>query len=707
MVRYAAPVFLGAFLLFQVQPLIARYILPWFGGTPSVWTTCMLFFQVLLVLGYAYAHFLISRVGPRAQVAAHIGLLAVSILVLVVMTWAWGTPITPSMSWKPPDSTTPIARILLLLTVAVGLPYLVLATTSPLLQAWFSRTNPGVSPYRLYTLSNAGSLLALVSYPFVFEPALAQRAQAVGWAGGYVVFCLVCAYCAARVWQTAPATAAATAGAGAIATDEPAPTLGRRALWLGLPALASVLLLAVTNQLCQEVAVIPFLWVVPLSLYLISFIICFDNERWYQRGIWVPLMVVAIPVLMAILRKSDDVDIRLAIAVYSLVLFVCCMVCHGELVALKPSPRHLTAFYLAVSVGGALGGIVVGIIAPLVAHGFWELHLGLYAAWVVGVVVIDRNPETWPSKLLVRVAIVIMALSLTLPLIPRWKSGSGGGTGYHNLAVSRNFYGILRVVAESATDPNYNKHTLVHGRTIHGYQFQGQKERWLATTYYGTGSGVGLALLNHPRRVSLRPQDRALRIGAVGLGVGTIATYGRPGDYLRFYEINPQVAAYARDSGYFTYVTGSGARVDIALGDGRISLERELQRGSQQYDLMVLDAFSSDAIPAHLLTREAFELYLGHLRDPDGVLAVHVTNKALKLRPVVWKLADHFGLSTALIESGTDEREVTLDAEWMLLTRDPRFVRLPAIAAAASPRDPPSAIPLWTDDFHNLFQILK
>jgi len=699
---YAVPVFLGAFLLFQVQPLIARYVLPWFGGTPSVWTTCMLFFQVLLLLGYAYAHLVVKRLGAGGQALAHIGLLVGSAGVLALLARSWGVPIIPGAQWRPTGSEMPVLRILLVLSVSVGLPYFVLATTSPLLQSWFARTHPGRLPYRLYALSNIGSLLALLSYPFVFEPALSLHAQAWGWSWAYVLFCLVCAWVAARTWNV---PALADDGAAGEHEDGTAPTARAWAQWVALPALASVMLLAVTNQVCQEVAVVPFLWVLPLSLYLLSFIICFDNERWYWRDWYVPGLVLAVPAAVLLKANEQDVDVIWQVPAYCVVLFVCCMVCHGELVALKPRPRHLTAFYLAVSAGGALGGVLVGLVAPLVFNGYHELLIGLGLCWVMATAVMWRRDDLWsrPVCILGMGPMVIAVFAAVMV----WRAEStSGGIVRRTVSQSRSFYGVLRVTETVTDDRLERRFTLVHGRTIHGYQYLAPERRFRPTSYYPYDGGVGLALTHHPRRLRGVGDDAALRIAVVGLGTGTVASYGQRGDLVRFYEINPAVLELSGEDGYFTYLTDCPAQVQVALGDARVSLERELRQGSQRFDVIVLDAFSSDAIPAHLLTKEAVQLYVAHLRNDEGIIAVHISNKVLDLAPVVQGLVEELHLSAARIE--VDSRDDgTLASDWVLLSPSETALASTSIDDASSELASDRHVRLWTDDYHSLFAILR
>ena len=681
MVRYALAIFLGAFLLFQVQPFMGKCILPWFGGGPAVWTTCMLFFQSALLAGYAYAHVLARRLGRRGQAVLHVSLLVTALFLL---------PVRPSGAWKPAGLADPTWHILALVAVSVGLPYFLLASTSPLLQAWFARTHPGRSPYRLYALSNAGSLLALLSYPFVVEPTLPLSTQSLVWSGGFVVFAALCAWCALRA-----------AGAPAAVVESETPTEAGPAprpltwlLWLALPACASVLLLAVTNQLCLDVAAVPFLWVLPLSLYLLSFVLVFHRDWWYPRGVFAVALLLAMGGLVALIYKDVYADLGWQVFGYSGGLFVCCMVCHGELVRLRPAPSRLTAFYLMISAGGALGGVLVTLVAPRVFPDYFELHLGLLACLVLAAVAYWHNGgRRWPGlgwKLY-----PLAALSLAAPaalVVALWSPVADGLTGVDEIA--RNFYGVLRVTTYDEDEPDLTYTSLQHGRISHGCQFAAEHQRHLATTYYGAESGVGLAL-RELQSVS------AIRVGVVGLGVGTLATYAEEGDHFTFYEINPEVVRLARSR--FTFLGDCRAPVEIVPGDARLSLERQLPQG---YHLLAVDAFNSDAIPVHLLTREAFALYLRHLR-PEGVLAVHTSNRHLDLLPVVRAHAEHFGMVVAVIDSDEDDLDKIDLATWVLLSRDGSLIERGAIFDAAElDEEPPLRRCPWTDDFSNLFEVL-
>ncbi len=766
MVLYASTVFFGAFLLFQIQPLIGKYILPWFGGSPGVWTTCLLFFQAALLGGYAYAHLVTTRLKPRAQGWLHLGLLVLAVVTL---------PIIPSEDWKPAGGSEPVGRILLLLTATIGLPYFALSATGPLLQRWFSLAHPGVSPYRLYALSNVGSLLALLSYPFYFEPAFTRGTQAWIWSAGLVLFLLLCGACVRRLLARSAGPAIAVRSPEAIADPsgapadagaeaDAAPRWSLRLLWLVFPAIASVLLIATTNQLSQDIAVIPFLWVLPLVLYLLSFILCFDHPRWYRRGFFGGLLVVGVVCVCRILYAESGSSLSFQIGSYGITLFAACMICHGELYRIRPAPRFLTAFYLQIAAGGALGGVLVAVIAPFFLDRYAELQAGLWVlSYLLGVVCLRDKarslaqglavgalvaavvlPALWISWLdgiwdgirlypetfvatykahwiLAVLALVALILAFTEGLrgvAREWRPRMGGfvmflsvGLGiffiiqlHHAagtaVAATRNFYGTLRVYDE-LEDREYGRHfKLVHGVITHGLQFKNPVQMAWPTTYYGETSGVGLALKH------LRRPEGERRIGLVGLGTGTLAAYGKPGDYLRIYEINPDVETIARE--HFTFLSDSEAQVEVVLGDARLTMEHELAAGDpQRFDLLALDAFSSDAIPIHLLTQEVMDVYLRHLRE-DGILAVHISNRYLDLQPVVEKLAETLGLATVTINEDENDSWWIYRTKWMLLARNPELFSADEIQEKVSPRsEKTDAASIWTDDHASLIDVLR
>ena len=667
MLLYALTVLVSAFLLFQIEPIIAKAILPWFGGSANVWTTCLLFFQIVLLLGYLYAHAVIRYLRTKAQVVLHIGLLAASLLAL---------PVVPGAAWKPTGNEDPVLRILGLLAVTIGVPYFLLSTTGPLVQAWFARRYEGAIPYRLYALSNAGSMFALLSYPVLVEPAFATRLQAMGWSVGYAAFIALCGITAFSVRNYSGRKAAAEAEIPAQVPD-----WKLQLWWILLPACASVLLMAITNFLSQDVAAIPFLWVLPLSLYLLSFILCFDREGWYRRSTFLKFFAVALVSTAYGIRGREEVlSVKGAIPLFCANLFICCMVCHGELVRLKPHPRYLTSFYLMISAGGALGGIFAGLLAPNLFRGSFELQIGLAATAVLVVLRFRRRTLQWAVAGFATVGFVAY-------LGTQVRQST---TGVRVMA--RNFYGGLRV-RDRAESP-YIVRSLLHGSINHGQQYLDPQRRDWPTAYYGWNSGVGLALREAPDR---GPD----RVGVIGLGVGTLAAYGRPGDLYRFYEINPLVIQLARSQ--FTFLRDSKAQVEVVLGDGRLSLGRE---SSQQFDILVVDAFSGDSIPVHLLTREAFELYFRHLK-PAGVLAVHVTNKYLALAPVVHRIDEALGKQDRLVEDPGNPSTATFQSSWVLVSGGAGIFDQTEIRAAAKRVEDRPRLRVWTDDYSNLFQILR
>ncbi|MCA9179208.1 MAG: fused MFS/spermidine synthase [Planctomycetales bacterium] len=1026
MARYALTIFVSAFLLFQVQPMIAKFVLPWFGGGPAIWTSCMLFFQTMLLGGYLYAHVISVRLSVRAQSNLHALLLLGSLVLL---------PIAPG-DWLKPDGTEqPVLAILLLLLATVGGPYLLLSSTGPLMQRWFSHSFPTRSPYRLYALSNVGSMLALLTYPFLFEPVFRLRQQVWMWSITYGVFVASAIWCSRLVRNAIPAETAdgpaqpAGAGSSGVAPagemhfsgletpDLPGaptvhlrPTLWLTLLWLGLSATGSAMLLATTNQMCIDVAVVPFLWVVPLALYLLTFVICFDNPRWYDRRVFGVVLVAAAIGACWQMNKGLNTSIPGLVTLYTFVLAACCMTCHGELVALRPDPRHLTWFYLMVSVGGAIGGLFVAVVAPAWFKGFWEYPIAVGAAclmtvvawsvnrtwkragslvfwcwcaaaclqmvavlkliylpleyrylagqavWLllgVGVIQVaglmlvadqERRPavvaviagvttfamvawvafresvrsdellaagEDLPDPVTLRgaldavkslqelpvlgslfqwagqwsamsifvvVSVLLAAIAVCLPLILRqresaetellgdtwksvrrgawlavaaellavgaialmyefeigtalarlltvgvffalliggdllaatsakdsyfdvlWHSGAlvftalliaaeivgygiesgaieagadaaGGGKGllarlplglwprtallggiwslrargnlrigfanYLNwgawfwspvfaacvllagvlieetsdvddnvLHLSRNFYGVLQV---STHTDDIGKHlSLTHGQIEHGLQYEDEQWRMQPTTYYGPGTGVYLALTRHPQRLAQDPAEQNLRVAVIGLGTGSIAALAQPRDYFRFYEINPDVVALSDKGKFFTYLRDTPAKTEIALGDARVMMDRELETtGSQRFDVIVVDAFSSDAIPVHLLTLECADVYKQQLKS-DGILAIHISNRFLDLNPVTKAIAEHLQWSVVRVDNDSDDATGVYGSTWILVTNNQEFLNNPEVEGVDSPWDDDLAPLPWTDDFASLWQVLS
>ncbi|SBT06528.1 Integral membrane protein-like protein [Candidatus Accumulibacter aalborgensis] len=670
MISFAITVFLSAFLLFQVQPIIAKMILPWFGGSSSVWSVCLVFFQAELLLGYLYVHLLHESFSPRRQNIVHCVLLLLSLATL---------PVVADPTWRETAAENPTWSVLVVLASAVGMPYLLLSTTGPLMQAWYARSFASLMPYRLYALSNLASMLALLSYPVLVEPYFPVHEQAWAWSAAYVLFVLACLGSAWQSWQGVSGERERVASA---AESTPRPPWRECLLWVGLAMTASILLLAVTRHLTQDVAPVPFLWVLPLSIYLLSFILCFDAPRYYSR----PGFLVALPfAFLAVDRVLDGgLAVPILVALLSLSLFVFCMVCHGELVRRRPPVRHLTLFYLMLSIGGALGGSFVGLLAPAVFNAYFELPIGLFLCAALAAIVLWR--ELRPAwRWLVLVALLAYGYRLaeiSVDYVADYRR------------VLRNFYGQLRV-ADLNDDGLGIKRAIYHGRVNHGEQFLAAEYRRRPTAYYCEKSGIGQAL----RSLSGEP---ALKIGILGLGTGTLATYGRRGDEMRIYEINEQVVDLARND--FTYLADSAARIVPVLGDGRLMLERE---PAQDFDLLAIDAFSGDSIPTHLLTLEAMQGYLRHLKS-DGLLAIHITNRYLDLRPVVAAAADRLGRTAIIVDLTPDaDDRFCRHSVWVLMMRPERLESLPEDLKKAEVLVPRPGFTVWTDAFSNLLKILK
>jgi SAM-dependent methyltransferase len=663
---FVATIACGAFLLFLVQPLIAKQILPWFGGSAAVWSVCLVFFQTVLLAGYAYADLLTRRAAPRTQARVHIALLLVSLAFL---------PVVAGAHWKPLGDESPAPLILGLLAATIGLPYFLLASTGPLLQAWAARGGAGPRVYRLFSLSNLASLMALLAYPVAIEPHWPLATQARAWSVAYALFVVLCALAA---WRAArlPAPAHDTAH-----EDSALPPWGTQALWFVLPACATALLLAVTNHLTQNVASIPFLWVLPLVLYLLSFVFTFEHPRWYRRALWLPLAAGLAGFGAWGLNESFGTALRSAIPLYASLLFVACLVLHGEVVRSKPGTQHLTRFYLLLAAGGAAGGAAVGLLAPLLLASYYELGITLVVSALLLAWALRGRP-------------VVAGTAATLSLLCAaflWHEIAEDRDGARTL--SRNFYGTLRTYDRHADDPAQHRRVLQHGAVKHGEQFIAPEKRREPTSYYGPQSGVALAIANAPAS----PRH----IGLIGLGAGTLAVYGRAGDRLRFYDINPQVVELARRE--FSFLADTPSQVDIVVGDARLALEREPVQG---FDVLAVDAFSGGAIPVHLLTAQALQSYRRHIK-PGGVVAVHVSNRFLDLPPVVVLTAQSLGLHASLVSDAAEGIAHLNRTDWVLVASDPAALTAPAIRSALRQVTPrPGARP-WTDDDNDLFSVVK
>jgi hypothetical protein len=618
----------------------------------------MLFFQALLLLGYFYAHLLDRKLTLKRQVLVHGGLLTASLLFV---------PLAPTSSWKPNGHEDPVFKILGLLATTAGLPYFVLSTTSPLLQSWYSRVFHKELPYRLFSISNLGSLVALLSYPVLLEPWLTVGLQLQWWSTGYVVFLAACMGAAVLSWQNA-----VPAPPGVL------PPKPEMATWLALGAIPSILWLAVGNQMSQEVAAVPFLWIMPLAIYLLSFVLCFDHQRWYRPRLFQWILPFAWGGIVLVVSQRGYVDIRSAVPTLLVSLFLCCMFCHGELARRKPDTRSLTSFYLTIAAGGALGGLFVGLIAPRIFTDYLELPLSVLACVVLALWLLYGLA----AKRVLRIGGVIAAATVAALV-------THGNTGTSSTEI-RNFYGILQT-AEYGTGEDRER-TLFNGMIQHGIQFLEDDRSRIPTTYYGTASGAAIAL-------KVLEKHGPVHVGVIGLGVGTMAAYGRDRDRFRFYEINPEVIQIAMNQ--FRYLKESAAEVSVITGDARLSLERE---SPQNFDLLVVDAFSGDSIPVHLLTREAFAVYFRHVK-PEGAIAVHVTNKHLELAPVVQLSAGANGAASSLIHNSGETKNGVYISSWVIVTKNPNLTR--EISWLSSPLPKNSRLRMWTDDYSNLLTILR
>jgi hypothetical protein len=732
-----------------LELLSGKFILPWFGGSPAVWSTSLLVFQLLLLGGYGYAHVLATRATVRMQSRLHLLVVGGSLLLLALHGVHWPTPITPGAEWKPTGPGNPESHTLAILTAAIGFPFFVLSATAPLLAHWIGHAEARFSPFKFYALSNLGSILALLSYPTVVEPHFRLHVQAWIWTVGYVLFAIGVGLCASIAGRAAGA---------AIVGDKPAPLstghtpAARYLQWLALTACASAALLAITNVMCQDVAPVALLWAVPLSLYLISFIICFGRSGWYRRAVCHPLLAIAI-ILAFTARCTHFIGYQLP--AYALVLFAICMTCHGELVRSKPPEGGLTAYYLTIAAGGAIGGCLVGLLAPLVFPDFWEFELVLWCAAALTIITAASEEQSWwysgrtwigvalvgagalipwsanrldplvgatlrelgYSRALSFVAVAAL-MSFAILACLRAKQtrlrgiqicviamlvlyayvfvGFSWWRGSNAVARTRNFYGVFMVQQDRSIT------LLIHAATYQGAQYGGRLSHLIPTLYYGYDSGIGVLLENHPKR---RSAASSMRIGVVGLGAGALAAYGRRGDYIRFYEINPAIPRLSQGPHpLFTFLKDCAAKVDVILGDARLSLDAEATKGEpQNFDVLVIDAFNGDEIPVHLLTKEAMQIYLRHLR-PDGVLAFHTTNASLDLKPVMAGLGREFKF--AVLPVIARDRDTNGVNEWVLLSRNREILDMPELTRSGRVMVADSNSPIWTDDYSNVWQLM-
>jgi SAM-dependent methyltransferase len=661
---YGLTIFLSAFLLFVVEPMAAKQLLPTLGGSSAVWTTCLVFFSVTLLFGYLYAHWISTNFQPVRQAIIHIVLLTAALLTLGVHVRPGPTAV----------SYHPAVTVFRVLVTVIGLPYLALSATTPLLTAWYAGSFGSDSPYRLFALSNLASLLAVGSYPLLIEPGLTMRQQTGLWSGGFLLFAVLCG---AIAWQGRRRVA--------LPMPEPASFSGHpEPFWFLLALGGGMMLTAVTSHMSANLAAIPLLWLPPLALYLLSFILAFQGAWLPVRQSMLRFVLVAVASMAYMLRDIRALlPIAVSVPLFLVALFIVCFFLHGELFARRPATAGMTRFYLVAAAGGAAGTLLVGVIAPLVLRANYDLACTLVVVALIALAATWQ--DGWGLRMLWAVGVTAAIVVLSTQ-IRQYDDDA--------VALMRNFYGTLRVrethlPPQSDTDRQLMNGTIEHGAEWFAPQFLGQP-----LTYYATNSGLGLAM-----RLCCGAGPK--RVGVIGLGTGTVAAYGNAGDVIRFYEINPPVERVARH--WFTFLHDSPAKIDVVLGDARLSLASE---PPQNFNVIVVDAFSGDAIPVHLLTREALALYRRHLR-PDGIMVLHVSNQYIDLEPVVAGIAGDAGLRAVSVHSHGDEQTGLYYADWILVTANQSFLHQPEVVnnGFSTPLKPGAR--LWTDNYSSVFPLLK
>lgn len=694
----AFAVFTGAYLGFQIQPLIAQWILPVFGGTAAVWSASMLFFQAGLLCGYAYTFVLTRYLEPYWQVRIHLILLALTCLAL-----PWGNPVVPAFVAE----TSPAISIILVLGAVVGLPYVLLTATAPLLQAWGYSFSATTSPYRLYVISNLGSLLGLLAYPFVLGPTLSLEQQFLLWSVLFLLFCAFFLPIAVQSEGTSSESFQQTQASSPGMSNERNVSIVSYLVWVGLSAGGSTLLLATTNFLSQDVAVTPFVWVLPFSLYLLSFVITFDHARWYQRKFWFPLgLLLSIFATDFFIRhyRSEIAEINEQLAVFLGALFVGCIVFHGELFRAKPTPHKLPTFYLFLALGGALGGVFVNFLAPVVFSEFWELPVGLLAVvCVIGMVSLhlatNQANNLFAAAFSVLVTCVLLIGSFSVRSLAEEERSDV-------VVAKRGFYGAIKVRDKDVDQPD-RRRTLYYGQINHGSEYFNEPLRSTPLSYYDRDSGVGVLMTTLTRNNELSVTQAVLgrHIGVIGLGTGALSMYQQTGDYFTFFELNPQVVEVAKNE--FSYLSGLGQNLSIIVGDGRVSLTELESSSARQFDVLVVDAFSGDAIPTHLLTKEAFELYRSRLKS-DGVLAIHISNRFFDLQPLMYGLAESLDWESAVVKRPRSRDGHIKRSTWVIMGDNPALFDQRGTWKYFKEWEPHvvSRKMVWTDDIVNIFPLL-
>jgi len=710
-------IFTAAALLFWVQPMFGKLVLPLMGGTPAVWAATLLFFQTALLAGYLYAHALGWFLPLRAQLLVHMCVLLLATLALPV-----GIP----AGIQPPADSMPVLWLFGLFTVTVGAPYTAVAATSPLLQRWFSMSgHPAASnPYQLYVASNIGSLVGLLGYPLLIEPIAGATLQTVLWSAGFLLLVIMIGL-GALALQTRT-RAASNDDAAPVATV----TTFDRFRWVALAFVPSSLLLGVTTHITTDIAAMPLLWALPLALYLLTFIIAFADKPLVSRPILLKLETLSLVLLASILWFKDANAAGLAVSLFA--FFIIALARHGELVLIKPPAGNLTEFYLWMSLGGALGGLFNAIIAPMAFNTIAEYPLTLAAAAFTRMLMVpaaDRwkfsaTDFTLPALALlavaamhalsfdiaetpaITVALVIAALGIAVYSFHEhaWRFALGltsilalllGKFDSTLLHQERSFFGAYRIFSV----PETNQIILSHGSTIHGAQNVGEA-RPTPLTYYAKEGPMGQAL------TALRPNAPSLRFGVVGMGTGASACYATAGDTWTFYEIDPLVVSLARDHGAFRFLKDCTPNARIVTGDARLSLADE---PDAVFDVLILDAFSSDAIPTHLMTRQALQLARAKLA-PDGVILFNISNRYLKLEPVVANTARAAGLTgiTQFFRSTEEQaKRMITSSHWIALSNSPEKLARISANGKWRPLEPDATTPVWTDDYSSLIGVIS
>ncbi|MEW6333937.1 MAG: fused MFS/spermidine synthase [Thermodesulfobacteriota bacterium] len=747
-VLFSLTLFVSAGLLFAVELMIAKMILPLLGGTPSVWNTCMMFFQVVLLAGYGYAHLSGTKAGVSRQIILHLAILALACIVL---------PVAIPRQWAPSAESNPIGGVLLLLLIAIGPPFFVLSATAPLLQRWFARTgHPSAGdPYFLYSASNLGSMLALISYPAWIEPHFRMVQQRLFWSVGYVVLVVLTVLCAAATKKyraVCPPDGAETAAdpAEACVGQDPPPAPRERGRWVLLAFVPSSLMLGVTTFLSTDVAAIPLFWVIPLALYLLSFIIVFARVPAWVHSASVQLFPFSITALIVMNFSDIDVPKWTSFALHLTNFFLCCMVCHGEIARTRPATKHLTAFYLLLSLGGMLGGVFNSLIAPLVFTTVFEyplilmlgaillpvrfkksslfskrwIDIALYITVPAGAALLAQgSAQQWHAVgeglsrfadmlriqpqtlgLTVSYGVLVLACCGLVYLRKPYLFGMAVATMLLTFVVSkdlrrdivhreRSFFGVLTVTKDA--DGAFMN--LSHGTTLHGKQWLNPSSRHEPVSYYHRNGPVGDVFSE------FSGMKKKARIAVTGLGTGSLAAYAGAGQEIDFYEIDPAVKRISTNPAYFSFLSQSRAKWKVVLGDARLTME---EAPSGHYGLIILDAFSSDSIPVHLLTKEAVDLYFSKL-NRSGVLMIHITNRYVNLAPVLAKLADEMGLADRLRDDDGDSETGKDGSTWVLLARSEKDLGGLSASSLWQRIETRNTVAVWTDDFSNILSVFK